>query len=123
MIHKILVVDDEPAIADILERFLRKNGFEVTSAVSGEKAIEMLGGGIEADFMVLDMKMPKVNGVDVLRELKRLNRKMPFVVLSGSLEMRGYKKELADLGYSGYEYLMKPIDLDELLDVIRKIES
>lgn len=120
MTHKILVVDDEPAIVKILKAFLIKRGFEVIDAVGGEKALEVLNSKIDFDMLIVDMKMPKVKGIDVLRRMKDLNKKEPVIILSGSIDVKRYENELKDLGYGHSEYLIKPIDLEVLLEKIKQ---
>jgi len=70
---KILVVDDEEGIRRVLAEFLTKMGFEIIKASAGEEAIGLLRSGVEMDLMVIDMKMPKVGGLEVLKEKKNLN--------------------------------------------------
>lgn len=120
MIHKILVVDDEPEIVKILKMFLTKMGFEVIAALGGEEAAELLRSDINVDLMVLDMKMPRVNGIAVLKEMKSLNKQWPVIVLSGSIDMKKHAEELKRLGIDQIEYFIKPLDLYLLLEAIKK---
>ena len=119
--YKILVVDDKLEIVKLLEIFFTKKGFEVVTALGGEKAIEILHSETKIDLMVLDMKMPLIRGMDVLKEMKKLNKGWPVIILSGSIDMEKYIKELKDLGYHQSHYLIKPVDLDLLLDTVKKI--
>jgi len=120
VIHKILVVDDEPEIVKILKMFLTKMGFEVIAALGGEEAAELLRSDINVDLMVLDMKMPRVNGIAVLKEMKSLNKQWPVIVLSGSIDMKKHAEELKRLGIDQIEYFIKPLDLYLLLEAIKK---
>jgi len=117
---KILVVDDEIEILSILEKFLTKMNFEVIAADGGEKAIEVLSSNEDIDLMVVDIKMPKVTGIDVLGELKALNKNIKAIVLSGSIGQPENLDILRDLGYNTDDIVYKPIDLFVLLDVIKK---
>ena len=119
--YKILVVDDEPEIVKILEMFLAKKGFEVITAFGGEEAIELLHSETKPDLVVLDMKMPKVKGIDVLKEIKRLKREWPVIILSGSIDMKKHAEELKELGFHQVQYFIKPIDLYLLLEAVIKI--
>lgn len=123
MIHKILVVDDEPAIVEILKTFLTKTGFEVIGAVGGEKALEVLNSNIGFDMLIVDMKMPKVKGIDVLKRMKDLNMQKPAIILSGSIDIKKHEDELSDLGYGHIRYLIKPIDLEVLLKQVKQALS
>ena len=118
--HKILVVDDEPGIIKIFETFLIKNGFEVIKAAGGEEAIKVLNSDTRIDLMLLDMKMPKVPGVDVINEMARINKKIPTIILTGSIDAEKYLEGLNRLGYTRENILYKPVDLFELLDKVKK---
>lgn len=120
MTHKILVVDDEPAIVKILKIFLTRKGFEVIDVVGGEKALEMLDANIDFDMLIVDMKMPKVRGIDVLKRMKDLNIKKPVIILSGSIDTKKHEKELKDFECVYGEYLIKPIDLQVLLERVKQ---
>lgn len=118
--YKILVIDDEPRIAKILQEFLTRMGFDVIEALGGERAIEILNSDIKIDLIVLDMKMPKVSGPDVIREIERINRKIPTIILTGSVEAEKYLVDLKKLGYTAKNIVYKPIDLFVLLEVVKK---
>lgn len=120
MKYKILVVDDEPEIVKILEEFLAKMDFEVMAAIGGEKGLEHINSRAKIDLMVLDMKMPKVKGLDVLRGLKQANRNIPVIILTGSIDAPKHKEELEELGYSLGDIQQKPINLYQLLDMVKK---
>ncbi len=95
---EILVVDDEPAVVEILTEILTGLGIKVTTAVSGEEALEryreMYGhrfqdSGVTAhpfDIVFLDIKLPGMSGLDVLREVRKLWPPQPVVIISGALE-------------------------------------
>jgi len=119
--YKILSVDDEPEILNIIKLFLTKKGFEVTTVHGGEKALEILRSGIEFNLLIVDMKMPKVKGVEVLREMKDLNIDVPVIILSGSIDEIKHSTELKELGLIDSKYLIKPINLDELLEVVNEL--
>ena len=117
---KILVVDDEPEIINILETFLTKQGYQVVTALGGQKALDILSSGQELDLMVLDLKMSGVNGTAVLRGLAELSPKPPVVILSGSIGLRKDINDLRDLGYSEADALYKPIALNILLAKVKE---
>ncbi|MFH1875419.1 MAG: response regulator [Candidatus Omnitrophota bacterium] len=117
---KILVVDDEERIADIMEKYLSMNGFEVIKAIGGEKALEILQSDTKIDLMLLDMKMPKVNGIDVIRRVKELGKGFPILLLTGSIDVQTYLDEPKDLGFSEEDVLYKPVDLSVLLEKVKE---
>ncbi|MBI5872852.1 MAG: response regulator [Candidatus Omnitrophica bacterium] len=118
--QKILVVDDEPGIREILYRFLTKSGYEVLKASCGAEALKIIDSGEKIDFMVIDMKMPEMKGIDVLREFSKRGKILPFIILSGSLELEEYVEVIKGLGFDNFEIGSKPIDLFELLKIVQK---
>lgn len=118
--YRILIVDDEAGIANVLEAFLLKSGFAVTKALSGEEAINILSSDIKIDLMVLDIKMPKVSGVDVLLKMQKINKKIPTIILSGSVDAEKYLFSITELGFATEDILYKPVDLFQLLDMVKK---
>ncbi|RKY32053.1 MAG: hypothetical protein DRP68_04225 [Candidatus Omnitrophota bacterium] len=115
---KILVIDDEYQILDILERFLVKMGFQVITALGGEEGIKAIDSQ-DVDLIILDMKMPKVTGIDVLKELRKKEKRMPVLILSGSLGIVREVELLKELGYTQEDIVTKPIDLFSLLERVR----
>ncbi len=118
--YKILVVDDEPRIAKVLQDFLAKMGFEVTTAAGGEKAIEVLDSGIKLDLIILDMKMPKVTGPEVLKHMQDINCNVPAIVLTGSIDAEKYLQDLKELKFNAENIVYKPVDLFALLEMVKK---
>lgn len=117
--YKILVIDDEKEIVDILEKFLAKKGYEVISAYGGEEGIEKVISE-KVDLVILDMKMPKVNGVEVLKVIHKKDKHPPVIILSGSLGMDKNIDTIKRLGYNKKDILIKPIDLEELIRLIEE---
>ena len=109
---KILIVDDEPEILALLELFLTKNGFQVVKCLGGKPAVETVKTDDTIDLAVLDRRMPDLDGSVVLGEIRKLERKIPVILLTGSLGDQTKDLQVDD-------FLMKPIDLNELLDKIK----
>ncbi|MGB3112249.1 MAG: response regulator, partial [Candidatus Omnitrophota bacterium] len=82
---RILVVDDEHEIVDILGKFFQKNGFEIIECVGGRIAIDVIKRGDIFDLVVLDIKMPEVDGAVILAELKKMEKKVPVILVTGDL--------------------------------------
>ena len=117
---KILVVDDEEGVRRVLVEFLAKMGFEIIQASTGEEAIGLLRSGVKMDLMVIDMKMPKIGGLEVLKEKNNLNDVRPAIILTGSVDAEkhyacGFKK----LGLGPGDIIYKPVDLFELLNMVK----
>jgi len=111
----ILVVDDDVPIQILMQSLLREFGFQPVTAGSGEKALELVRGGLKPDLVLLDMNMPGMSGPDALRALQgELAKTTPIVILSGE---RVSPKELAALGATAA--VQKPFDVSELVTQIR----
>ena len=112
---KILVVDDEKAICEILEEFLSLFGHSVTSANSGADAIEVVHRA-RPDVVFLDIRMPGMSGLDVLKEIKALDSSVRVIMISafGDEETESMARELGADGY-----IQKPVDLPGLLVLLK----
>ncbi len=108
---KVLLVDDEAEFLETLTKRLRKRGLAITSASSGEEALNVLGH-TPVDVVVLDVRMPGMDGIEVLREIKKRCPLVEVIMLTGhaSLEVAIQGMELG-----AFDYLMKPMDIDELV--------
>ncbi len=109
--EKILVVDDEPSIRKYLQTLLEVDGFEVETVCSGREAIEKVGKGERPDFIILDVLMPDLDGVETLKELLQVDRTLHVIMLSCSNEV-GTVVEAIRIG--ALDYLTKPFEKTEL---------
>lgn len=109
--EKILVVDDEPSIRKYLQTLLEVDGYEVTTVSSGKEALERLSDGNKPDFVILDVLMPELNGLDTLRQMMQLDRSLNVIMLSCSNEV-GTVVQAIRLG--AQDYLTKPFEKTEL---------
>ena len=109
--ESILVVDDEPSIRKYLQTLLEVDGYEVESVTSGKEALERLGQGDRPDFIILDVLMPELNGLETLRQMMQIDRQLNIVMLSCSNEV-GTVVEAIRLG--AHDYLTKPFEKTEL---------
>jgi two-component system, OmpR family, response regulator MprA len=114
---QILVVDDEPAVRDSLDRALRLEGYEVGLASDGAEALEALSGD-DPDAVVLDLMMPRVDGLEVCRRMRAAGNRTPVLVLTARDAVSDRVKGL-DAGAD--DYLVKPFALDELLARLRAL--
>ncbi|RJQ42454.1 MAG: response regulator [Gaiellales bacterium] len=106
----ILVVDDEPVIARMVSEFLRQRGYQTKTVVSGEEALAMIERD-PPDLVLLDIYMPGMNGVDVLRKLNAAKCRIGVIMLTASQDEPLLKTAL-DLG--AFDVLRKPIDLEQV---------
>jgi two-component system NtrC family response regulator len=113
----ILIVEDEPFQREMLRDFLIKEGHCVSEAESGEKALRLLSRG-SFDLVLLDFKMPGMNGLEVLREARKLNPEIDAVIITayGTIETA-----VGAMKAGAKDYITKPIDFDELSILIERI--
>src|SRR5258707_4365205 len=109
--EKILVVDDEPSIRKYRKALLEVEGFEVEALSSGKEAIRRVNDGERPDFIILDVLMPEMGGLETLQELMQLDRSLNVIMLSCSNEV-GTVVEAIRLG--AHDYLTKPFEKSEL---------
>lgn len=117
MSHKILICDDEENIREMLKLILGEF-YELILVSSGEQALYTLENQKDIKIALLDIKMPKINGLDVLKEIRARFPKVKIVMVTGykSVEMAA---EASKLGASGY--IVKPFKSEDILETIRKI--
>jgi two-component system, OmpR family, response regulator MprA len=114
---RILVVDDERAVRESIERALRLEGYEVVQAADGAEALGSVAGQAP-DAMVLDLMMPQVDGLEVCRQLRAEGDRLPILVLTARDSVSDRVRGL-DAGAD--DYLVKPFALDELLARLRAL--
>lgn len=114
---KILVVEDEKDLNNIITKHLKKNNFSVDSVYDGEEALEYLDYG-NYDLIILDIMLPKMNGYEVVKNLRTNKNETPVLMLTARDAIEDKIKGL-DLGAD--DYLIKPFDFGELLARIRAI--
>jgi two-component system, OmpR family, response regulator MprA len=114
---QILVVDDEPAVRDSLDRALRLEGYKVDLATDGAEALTMLGGD-SPDAVVLDLMMPRVDGLEVCRRMRAAGDRTPVLVLTAR---DAISDRVRGLDAGADDYLVKPFALEELLARVRAL--
>lgn len=113
---RLLMVDDERDFLHAVEPGLIRRGFEVTLAETGMRALDLLAQA-EFDVVILDVKMPGLDGVDTFREIKRIAPGLPVVLLTG----HGNVQQAFETSREGvHEYLTKPCDVEEIARVVRE---
>ena len=112
---RILVVDDEPAIVHFMRASLESQGYLVSAAADARTALDMVRRGA-ADLLVLDLGLPDMDGLDVVKRIRESGAALPIIILS-SREKESAKVEALDRGAD--DYVTKPFGVDELLARIR----
>jgi two-component system, OmpR family, response regulator MprA len=114
---RILVVDDEPAVREVLERILQLEGFEVSMAHDGREAVRSQATA-PADAVLLDVLMPELDGLEVCRRMRDTGDRTPVLMLTARDEIGD---RVAGLEAGADDYLPKPFALEELLARLRAL--
>jgi DNA-binding NtrC family response regulator len=107
----VLLVDDEVEFLETLVKRLKRRNLAVTGVNSGEEALELLSH-TPVDVVVLDVKMPGMDGLTALREIKKRFPLVEVIMLTGHASM---EVAIEGMEQGAFDYLMKPMDIDELL--------
>jgi len=112
---RVLIVDDEEDFVVTLEKRLRKRNLEVGTALDGAQALKLIK---ERDFdvVVLDVKMPGMDGLEVLRQVKQMKPLIEVIMLTGHASI---ESGIEGMKLGAFDYLMKPINIDELMAKMR----
>jgi two-component system chemotaxis response regulator CheY len=117
---KILIVDDSPTILMSMRGILERAGHAVSNAASAEEAVSVLKGGLKPDLVITDYHMGAMNGIDLVREVRKMAAIRFIPVLMVTTESQQEKRaEAKTAGATGW--LVKPVQPDALLQVIRQV--
>ena len=113
----ILVIDDQPAIRQLLAEILTEEGYQVVTAANGNEGIQQ-AKACNPQLVLLDMKMPGINGIETLQKLNKDSQGIRVIMMTayGELELMNRAREIG-----ACDYITKPFDLFELCQVIHKI--
>ena len=114
--HRILVVDDQLGVRKLLLEAFKDDGYDVELAASGQEAIEKVSKS-RPEIILMDMKMPGMNGLDTLAEIEKIEKSIEVVIMTayGELEL---VVEAKKMGIK--EYITKPFDINELKDIVKR---
>ncbi|MDX9833841.1 MAG: response regulator [Desulfobulbus sp.] len=111
---RILLVDDEPGIQLLYRGEFEDDGYLIDSALNGAEALDHFRAN-PPDLVILDINMPGMNGIEVLRQMKEMRADLPVILCSAYPE---YKRDLGS--WASDDYVVKSANLDELKSVVRK---
>ena len=113
---KVLIVDDQFGIRILLNEVFQKEGYQTFQAANGVQALEILTKN-KPDIILLDMKIPGMDGIEILKRMKKLNQHIRVIIMTayGELDMI---QEARDLG--ALTHFAKPFDIDDLRDAVKK---
>jgi DNA-binding NtrC family response regulator len=115
----VLLVDDEQGFVDALARRLKMRGFKPAAALSGQQALDKLegGGASTYDVVVLDVKMPGMDGLETLAVIKEKHPLVEVIMLTGHATV---ESAIDGMKQGAFDYLMKPCDMDVLTDKLQQ---
>ncbi|MEW6423646.1 MAG: sigma-54 dependent transcriptional regulator [Bacillota bacterium] len=116
MVPKILIIDDEKHLCWALEKAMRQEGYSTLSTTSGKKGLELIKED-PPSLVILDLKMPEMDGLEVLKRAREMQPRLPVIILTahGTIETA-----IEAMKIGAVDYLTKPFDLDELKIVIKQ---
>jgi len=113
---RLLLVDDEVGYLEVLSKRFRKRNLDVTTASTGQEAIQILRRG-DFDVAVVDLKMVDMDGIEVLTIFKKMAPEMAVIILTGHGSEQAAREGIEK---GAFDYLTKPCDLESLLEIINK---
>jgi DNA-binding NtrC family response regulator len=113
---RILIVDDEEVLRDVLDAVLRREGFEVIPAASGEEALNVLEGE-DVDLVILDVMLPGISGIDTLRAIRIANPYLPVIVITAFSSIDG---AIDAMKQGAFHYIPKPFKNEEVIITVNK---
>ena len=120
-IMDILLIDDNENLLKLLTRPLKKSGHSITEATDGRQGWELfLENPHRFDVIVTDIKMPVLDGVELLKRLRKKNYDIPVVIISGYEDIRS---SIEVLRFGAFDFLLKPFKAKELLEILKKLEA
>jgi two-component system response regulator PilR (NtrC family) len=114
-VEKILVVDDEPSLREVLSIMLKRAGYFVTSVTDGEEAVELVQKEI-FDLVITDLRMPKIDGMEVLKAVKSASPETVVLIITAFATA---DSAVEAMKHGAYDYLTKPFQVDEVQLIIR----
>ena len=113
----VLVAEDEALAAMALEDYLSRKGFRVTLAQDGQEGLERYSAD-PADLVITDLRMPRMDGRALIRELRILDARLPILVMTGFLSMEGGEDDLTADRWQPLAVLRKPVSPQQILDTL-----
>lgn len=116
----VLLVDDEVPFVEAMERRLEKRGLDVKTAFSGEEALQRLKQLTHIDVVILDVKMPGMDGLETLKQIKKAYPLVEVIMLTGHATV---ETAIVGMKLGAYDYLMKPSEMDVLMEKLNAAKT
>ena len=114
---EILVVDDQQQVANTVVEIMSRAGYSATAAYGGMEAVKRFQEGGDYQLVITDLKMPEVNGMDLLKSIKGIDAKVPVIVVTGHGTV---KKAVEAIKIGAYDFIEKPVDRDKLELIVKR---
>lgn len=119
-IAKVLLVDDEVSFLDVMSKRLEKRNLGVQAVESGEEALKALAQNPTIDVVILDVKMPGMDGIQTLKEIRKDFPLVEVVMLTGHATV---ENAIEGMKWGAFDYLMKPCDIDQLVHKVSEAKD
>jgi DNA-binding NtrC family response regulator len=116
----VMLVDDEAPFVDAMTRRLGKRNLDIVAAYTGYEALEKLNTQKTIDVVILDVKMPGMDGIDTLREIKKAHPLVEVIMLTGHATV---ETGIEGMKLGAFDYLMKPCDIEKLMAKVQEAKS
>ena len=107
---RILIVDDETSILDTLRILLKRDGYEVHTAVGGQQGLDALGE-VQPDIVLTDIRMPAVSGIDVLNAAREMDPTLPVILMTAQASLQS---AIQAVNQGAFHYVQKPFEIEEM---------
>jgi two-component system response regulator PilR (NtrC family) len=114
---RILIVDDEEVLRDVLDAVLRREGFDVAMAASGEEALSILDEDDSIDLVILDIMLPGISGIDTLRSIRVSTPSLPVIIITAFSSIDG---AIEAMKHGAFHYIPKPFKNEEVILTVNK---
>jgi len=112
---KIMIAEDDPEIRKLFKKILIENGYETVEAIDGEEALSIYDAlEVKPNLIILDYRMPRFNGIEVIKEILQRNPTISILMISGDPQI-----DHAFIADQGIKFKSKPVRMDEFLSEIR----
>ncbi len=116
-IANVLLVDDEVSFIETFSERLELRDFQISKAFSGEEALQVLSENDNIEVIILDVKMPGMDGIETLAEIKRKKPLVEVMMLSGHADV---ESAIEGMKHGAFDYLMKPVDMDQIISKVNE---
>ncbi len=116
----VMLVDDEVPFVDTMTKRLGKRDLDIVTAYSGHEALEKLKANEKVDVIILDVKMPGMDGIETLREIKKAHPLVEVIMLTGHATV---ETGIEGMKLGAFDYLMKPCDIEQLMAKVQEAKA